>query len=156
MLTERFGPSLIGRFRCMERPLTKRFSIRVQPNTDSVRGRRYTFRFHAIQRRRFLRWGYFMWTKTLPVSHTRAAHGSVWDVTRNHINHHRAYTHRRSLACMGLQRSHVAEWNAQGPVLGWTGWCLNSSDNLRRVRDLRVSNPRVRYELPGDAEVGTS
>jgi hypothetical protein len=140
MLTERFAPSLIGRFRCMERVLTKRFTIRVQPNIDSVRDRRCTFRFHAIQGRPFLRWDYFMWTKMRPVSHTRAAHGSVWDVTRNHINHHRASTHRRSLACMGLERSRVAERNSQGSVRSWAARCLDSSHNLRRTRNLRVSS----------------
>ena len=57
---------------------------------------------------------------------------------------------------MDHERSHVAERNAQGAVPDWTGWCVNRSDNLPRVRDLPVPNPRVRYELPGDAEVGTS
>jgi len=57
---------------------------------------------------------------------------------------------------VGLERPRLAERNSQGPVPGWTGWRLNSSDNLRHVRDLRLPNPRVRYELPGDAAVGTS
>ena len=99
--------------------------------------------------------GLFHVGKTLPVSHTRVAQGSVWDATKN-VNHHRASTHRRSLACMGLERSRVAERNSQGLVPGWAGCCLNSPDDLRRIRDLRIPNPRVRYELPGDAEVGAA